>query len=178
MAACGRPVISAVGHETDVTIADFVADVRAATPSAAAEIVSPDLVELSGRVDDAGRQLAEEIHGILSESRVRLRGLGERMSPRGLRRSVDADRARLQRMQEALAVLGPREILRHRDRLEALGHRLDLLSPLATLQRGYAIAEWEDGRVVAHAAEVDPGDALAVRFQDGRIHVRVNEGAT
>jgi len=176
VATCRVPVVSAIGHETDVTIADFVADVRAATPSAAAELVSPDSVELTVQVNDAGRLLAEEIREILSLSRARVKGLGERMSPRGLRRSVEANRARLRQMQEALAALGPREILRHRDRLGAVGRRLDLLSPLATLQRGYAIAEREDGHVIAHAAEVEEGDALAVRFQDGRIHVHVNDG--
>ena len=67
------------------------------------------------------------------------------------------------------------EVARHRERLGSTGRRLDLLSPLATLQRGYAIAEREDGHVVAHAADVAAGDPLAVRFQDGRIHVHVNE---
>ena len=178
VATCRVPVVSAIGHETDVTIVDFVADVRAATPSAAAELLSPDSVELSARVNDAGRLLAEEIREILAVSRARVKGLGERMSPRGLRRSVEANRARLQKIREDLTDFGPREILRHRERLGTVGRRLDLLSPLATLQRGYAIAEREDGHVVAHAAEVDVGEALAVRFQDGRIHVHVNEEAT
>lgn len=174
VATCRVPVVSAIGHETDVTIADFVADVRAPTPSAAAELVSPDSAELAAQVADAGRRLAQEIREILSVSRVRVKGLGERMSPRGLRRGIEANRARLERIQEALASLGPREILRHQDRLAGIGRRLDLLSPLATLQRGYAIAEREDGHVIAHAAEVASGDAMAVRFQDGRIHVHVN----
>src|SRR5438477_4503991 len=178
VATCRVPVVSAIGHETDVTIVDFVADVRAATPSAAAELVSPDAIELCARVNDAGRLLAEEIREILAVSRARVKGLGERMSPRGLRRSVEANRARLQQIREALTDFGPREILRHRERLGTVGRRLDLLSPLATLQRGYAIAEREDGHVVAHAAEVEVGEALAVRFQDGRIHVHVNEEAT
>lgn len=176
VATCRVPVVSAIGHETDVTIADFVADVRAATPSAAAELVSPDSTELSAQLDDAGRRLSEEIRQILSASRLRVKGLAERMSPRGLRRSIEADRARLQEMHEAWIALGPREILRHRERLGAGGRRLDLLSPLATLRRGYAIAEREDGHVVARAAEVEAGDVLAVRFQDGRIHVHVNDG--
>src|SRR5438477_3198037 len=178
VASCRVPVVSAIGHETDVTIVDFVADVRAATPSAAAELLSPDSVELCARVNDAGRLLAQSIREIVSDARARVKGLGERMSPRGLRRSVEANRARLQQIREALTDFGPREILRHRERLGTVGRRLDLLSPLATLQRGYAIAEREDGHVVAHAAEVDVGEALAVRFQDGRIHVHVNEEAT
>jgi exodeoxyribonuclease VII large subunit len=174
VAGCRVPVVSAIGHETDVTIVDFVADVRAATPSAAAELVSPDGEELEAQVDTVGRTLFRGIREILRSSQERIRGLGERMSPRGLRRGVEANRIRLERTHLALSVVGPREMARHRDRLDALGQRLDVLSPLATLRRGYAIAEREDGRIVVHAADVDAGDALAVRFQDGRIHVLVD----
>ena len=176
VAACRVPVVSAIGHETDVTIVDFVADVRAATPSAAAELVSPDAFRLEAQVDDAGRLLVQDVHHFLEASRTRLNRLGDRMSPQGLRRSVEANRVRLRRTYQALAAAGPREVGRHRDRLGVVAHRLDLLSPLATLQRGYAIAEREDGRIVAHAADVAGGDALAVRFQDGRIHVQVKDG--
>jgi exodeoxyribonuclease VII large subunit len=173
VASCRVPVVSAIGHETDVTIVDFVADVRAATPSAAAEIVSPNSLELATQVGETGRLLAQAMRELVSAARGRVQGFRERMSPRALRRSVDTDRERLERIHEALSSLGSREILRHRDQLAAIGRRLDLLSPLATLQRGYAIAEREDGHIVARATEVAEGDALAVRFQDGRIHVHV-----
>src|SRR5437016_3360649 len=176
VASCRVPVVSAIGHETDVTIVDFVADVRAATPSAAAELVSPNSVALAAQLNQAGRLLAQSIREIVSAARERVRGLGERMSPRGLRRSVETNRERLDRMHEALSTLGPREIFRRRENLAAVGRRLDLLSPLATLQRGYAITEREDGHIVARATEVEEGDALAVRFQDGRIHVHVKGG--
>ena len=178
VATCRVPVVSAIGHETDVTIADFVADVRAPTPSAAAELVSPDAVELTAQLHETGRLLAHEIREVLSARRARVKGFGERMSPRGLRRSVEANRARLREMRESLTSLGAREIVRHRERLGSTGRRLDLLSPLATLRRGYAIAEREDGHVVARAADVTAGDPLAVRFQDGRIHVHVNHEAS
>jgi exodeoxyribonuclease VII large subunit len=177
VATCRVPVVSAIGHETDVTIADFVADVRAATPSAAAELVSPDAVELRAQLNEAVHLLAQEIREILSVRRARVKGLGDRISPRGLRRSVEANRVRLQGMHESLASFGAREVVRHRERLGSVGRRLDLLSPLATLRRGYTIAEREDGHVVAHAADVTAGDRLAVRFQDGRIRVRVSDEA-
>jgi len=176
VASCRVPVVSAIGHETDVTIVDFVADVRAATPSAAAELVSPNSVALAAQLNQAGRLLAQSIREIVSAARERVRGLGERMSPRGLRRSVETNREQLERLHQALSALSSREILRHRENLAAVGRRLDLLSPLATLQRGYAIAEREDGHIVARATEVEEGDALAVRFQDGRIHVHVKGG--
>ena len=97
------------------------------------------------------------------------------MSPRGLRRSVEANRERLRRIYDALTASGPRQVAHHRDRHGAVGRRLDLLSPLATLQRGYAIAERMDGHVVSRASEIEEGDALAVRFQDGRVQVHVQE---
>ena len=175
VAASRSPVVSAIGHETDVTIVDFVADVRAATPSAAAELVSPDATELMARINGAGRSLVEEIHEALRGARSRVTALRERLSPRGLQGGVEANRALLQRSFAALSAVAPREVTRNRERLEALGRRLDVLSPLATLQRGYAIAEREDGHVVAHASEIESGDALAVRFQDGRIRVHVNQ---
>src|SRR5438093_1148812 len=175
VAASRAPVVSAIGHETDVTIVDFVADVRAATPSAAAELVSPDATELMARINGAGRSLVGEIHEALRGARGRATALRERLSPRGLQRGVEANRALLERSFAALSAVAPREVTRQRERLDALGRRLDVLSPLATLQRGYAIAEREDGHVVAHAADVGSGDALAVRFQDGRIRVHVNQ---
>ena len=176
VASCRVPVVSAIGHETDVTIVDFVADMRAATPSVAAELVSPNALELATQLNEVGRFLAQAIREIVSAARERVKGLGERMSPRGLRRSVDTNREQVERLHDALSALGSREILRHRERLAAVGRRLDLLSPLATLQRGYAIAEREDGHIVARAVEVEKGDGLAVRFQDGRIHVQVDSG--
>ncbi|HYT00235.1 MAG TPA: exodeoxyribonuclease VII large subunit [Thermoplasmata archaeon] len=175
VATCRVPVVSAIGHETDVTIVDFVADVRAATPSAAAEHVSPDAIELGARINAAGRFLVREVREILVAARSRTTILADRLSPQSLRRGVDANRSLLERIRTALSALGPREVARHRDRLDALGRRLDLLSPLATLQRGYAIAETEDGQVIARAIDVGTEESLAVRFQDGRIHVRVNE---
>src|SRR5438128_5881942 len=147
----------------------------AATPSAAAELVSPDATELMARINGAGRSLVEEIHEALRGARSRVTALRERLSPRGLQGGVEANRALLQRSFAALSAVAPREVTRNRERLEALGRRLDVLSPLATLQRGHAIAEREHAHRVAHASDTAPGDALAVRFQDGRIRVHVNQ---
>src|SRR6267378_843271 len=92
VATCRVPVVSAIGHETDVTIVDFVADVRAATPSAAAELVSPNSVELMARINGAGRSLVGEIHEALRGARNLATALRERLSPRGLQRGVEANR--------------------------------------------------------------------------------------
>src|SRR5213592_4032742 len=109
VAASRAPVVSAIGHETDVTIVDFVADVRAATPSAAAELVSPDATELMARINGAGRSLVGEIHEALRGARGRATALRERLSPRGLQRGVDANRALLERSFAALSAVAPRE---------------------------------------------------------------------
>src|SRR5207247_2061688 len=130
VAASRAPVVSAIGHETDVTIVDFVADVRAATPSAAAELVSPDATELMARINGAGRSLVGEIREALRGARGRAMALRERLSPRGLQRGVEANRALLERSFAALSAVAPREVTRQRERLDALGRRLDVLSPL------------------------------------------------
>src|SRR3989449_466028 len=102
------PVVSAIGHETDVTIVDFVADVRAATPSAAAELVSPDGTELMARLNGAGRSLVGEIREALQVGRNRVIALRERLSPRGLQRGVEANRALLDRyFEDSRAALEP-----------------------------------------------------------------------
>src|SRR5947199_36796 len=92
VAASRAPVVSAIGHETDVTIVDFVADVRAATPSAAAELVSPDATELMARINGAGRSLVGEIREALRGARGRATALRERLSTRGLQRGAAANR--------------------------------------------------------------------------------------
>src|SRR5947208_6294012 len=107
VAASRAPVVSAIGHETDVTIVDFVAHVRAATPSAAAELVSPNSVALAAQLNQAGRLLAQSIREIVSAARERVRGLGERMSRRGLRRGVEANGEPVERLPPAPSALSP-----------------------------------------------------------------------
>src|SRR3989442_14800580 len=121
VAASRAPVVSAIGHETDVTIVDFVADVRAATPSAAAELVSPDAMELMARINGAGRSLVGEIHEALRGARDRAKALRERLSPRGLKRGVEANRALLKRSFAALSAVAPREVIRQRERPQGPG---------------------------------------------------------
>jgi exodeoxyribonuclease VII large subunit len=173
IAACAVPVISAVGHETDVTIADFVADVRAPTPSAAAEIVSPDREELGSRLAALREGLMGGIRDAVREGASRLAAMAERLSLKGLRRDVEAHADRLRSAGRSLAIAVRREIATEGERLEALARRLDVLSPLATLRRGYAIVSRRDGSLLAWACETSPGDAVLVRLQDGRLHARV-----
>jgi exodeoxyribonuclease VII large subunit len=151
VATCPVPVVSAVGHEQDAPLCDLAADVRASTPTAAARLVVPDLAEL----------LAS-----LERSRA---GLG-----RGARRSLERHRERLAsegvRLRRAAALV----VERRRSALERSAARLRALSPLATLERGYAIVR-RDGAVVRGAAEVTPGDEIDVRVAGGGFGATVGE---
>ncbi len=172
--ACPVPVVSAVGHETDVTITDFVADVRAPTPSAAAEIVSPDREELASRLETMREGLDRGMRDAIREGASRLASMAERLSVKGLRRNVEVDAGRLASAGRSLGVAMRRELVRQGERLEALARRLDVLSPLATLRRGYAIVSRDDGSLLAWACETGPGEPILVRLQDGRLHARID----
>jgi exodeoxyribonuclease VII large subunit len=174
IAACPVPVVSAVGHETDVTIADFVADVRASTPSAAAELVSPDLGELRAQVLSLGQTSLATMRDLLRDARRGLAMTGARLSPASLQRGVQEDGERLQRTGRGFRDSVARYMTRASEGLSSLGDRLDAVSPLGTLRRGYAILEREDGRVVTDAHDVRPLEPLAVRLRDGRLHVHVD----
>ena len=166
--ACPVPVVSAVGHEVDVTISDLVADLRAPTPSAAAEAVVPDgsaVLEMLRRAPGRlGRALggAAERRRASVEQRVRRleRSMERRFAP--VRQSLDAATARLERA----AVVGTE---RRRARLAALGGRLDALSPLSTLARGYAVPRTADGRVLKRVADFPEGLEFHLRLADGTV---------
>lgn len=173
IAACPVPVVSAVGHETDVTIADFVADVRAPTPSAAAELASPDAEGLRAHLRSLAETALAAVRDQLRERRHGLALAGGRLSITSLQQEAREDRERLQRIGRDLrdSVLG---MLRaESEGLESLADRLDAVSPLGTLRRGYAIVERPEGGVVTLARSVQASDPLVVRLQDGRLHVHV-----
>jgi len=172
--ASAIPVISAVGHEIDFTIADFVADLRAPTPSAAAELVAKSRLELEGHLDHLSRRLAGQMQGRLALLGERVQGLCRRLrSPRQQlqlwhQRYFDLER-RLARSMSHLQQEKERE-------LTALAGRLDLLSPLRTLERGYTIAiDEKSGRVVQDARRLMRGDRLQLRFAHGRARATIEE---
>jgi exodeoxyribonuclease VII large subunit len=153
VAAAPVPVISAVGHETDVTLCDLVADLRAATPSAAAEAATPDRVELLAVLDRLGGALARALV-------APTRHAGERLERAGDRLAVDMTRT----------------LERGGGRLAAAGARLDALSPLKVLARGYAVARDVEGRVLRRIVQFTPGLAFRLQVRDGEVAARVGEG--
>ena len=150
LAAVRVPTVSAVGHETDVTLTDFVADHRAATPSAAAELVVPDREDLEHRVHSLASRLA---HGLTRRTRLTTERLF-RTSDRLVR-----------------AITMKRDD--HRRRLDQLGGQLHALSPLRILERGYSVARTPEGRVLKRLVEFRAGDRFRLRVQDGEIPARV-----
>jgi len=150
IAAVRVPVVCAVGHETDVTLADLVADVRAATPSAALELVLPDRAEVGGRIAHLGARLAQP-----------------------LRRGIHLAAERLFRSEDRLRHAVVAGIRRDRDRVARLGGLLDALSPLRTVARGYAIARDPDGRVLRRVADLPSGTAFRLQVSDGSVPARV-----
>jgi exodeoxyribonuclease VII large subunit len=168
------PVISAVGHEIDFTIADFVADFRAPTPTAAAEIVVPRKSDLVDRLNGLEEQLLRCMRRKLELAKESRRGLVKRL--------VDPER-RLREVQQRLDDLSIDLARRFRDRLARLkdqlvheGRRLDALSPLSVLERGYSIThKLPEERIVKDAVSLTVGDLLRVRFAKGKAICRVEE---
>jgi exodeoxyribonuclease VII large subunit len=165
------PVISAVGHEIDFSISDFVADLRAPTPSAAAEILSGHWVDVRNRLQEAKRSIWISIQRDLAQRKKLLEQIMARVvSPRDRIREqsqrVDDLALRMERAMEA-------RLERGRSRLGQLAGKLEALSPLRVLERGYAIAvqDNEPARVVRSAGEVVSGNRLRVRFHDGEVRV-------
>ena len=148
------PVISAVGHEVDVTIADLVADSRAATPSAAAELAVPDAERL----------------------RVELSSAADRMVT-ALRNGVGRGKRRIERMEERIVEAVASVVERRRLTVNSLRQRLLALGPMAVLRRGYALALDEDGRILRSVAGFRPGEGFTLRLQDGRVKGRTESVA-
>lgn len=146
------PVISAVGHEVDVTIADLVADLRAPTPSAAAERAVPDRIALSRMTDDLANRITYRIRQRIAE----------------LRGEVLVNETALSRGVEGL-------LRTRRERLMQAAARLEALSPLSALRRGYAVPTGEDGRILRSTGQFQPGSGFELRVVDGRVACRVEE---
>lgn len=161
------PVISAVGHEPDVTIADFVADLRAATPSNAAELVAPDMSELRDTLRSAAARLDQAVDRGLSQRRAALTELSSRrvmQSPTGF---IDQRRLELDSIRLRLDAAATGRLNRERQEFARLAAKLDALSPLKVLGRGYSIALDAEGRAVRESGQLKAGDKLDLRLSRG-----------
>ena len=218
VAACRVPIVSAVGHEVDITLTDLVADARAATPSQAAEMVVADaearrqaLRQLRARLRRAMRARVAEDRAALSDVRADLRAIstdarqqsqqiGRRRGSvaKGIHPDARRRRADIERLHRRLATRHPRAVIAGsraqwgplvvrlesamRAHMGAAGARfsaqmgrLDAMSPLGVLSRGYAIARTESGRAIRSPDEVSPGERISIRVHRGELHARITE---
>lgn len=173
--ACETPVISAVGHEPDVTIADFVADRRASTPSNAAEIAVPDMAELLQRLDSFRSRMAQGTLNGLERQERRLKALAEKRVLTDPLAFVQDKRLHLDYVQQKLLTAANAQWQEEQRRFVALAAKLDALSPLKVLGRGYAMARTEDGAVLRTAAQVQSGDTIHLRLAQGGLRCTVTE---
>lgn len=171
--AARHPIISGVGHEIDFTIADFVADVRAPTPSAAAELATPDVAELWPLVAGLRQALDDSLIRRLEQQRRQLQALSRALHLLRPQAQVASYTQRLDDLWHRLGQAMIRRLTQAQTRLDVAGAALKGVSPLATLARGYAIVHAADGRVVASVHEVAPEQTVEVRLVDGRLALRV-----
>lgn len=165
VAAFPIPVISAIGHETDVTILDFVSDFRAATPSVAAEVAVGSVPEASERLQRARRSVSSLAEQRLRLEQERLRSLQFRLDPQN---TLDLCAQRLDHLDFRLRAALQRQYEARFSRFSRLSARLTALNPMSVLSRGYALAE-KDNLPVRSAAEISEGDRLVLNFEDGVI---------
>mgnify|MGYP004485870833 CR=1 FL=1 len=172
------PVISAVGHEPDVTIADFVADVRASTPSNAAELAVPDQREIKRRLDALRTRMVQSEQKRVEQMREQYAKLARSRVLRDPMAFIDDKRLLLDYMQKNLAVLAQRQMAQRQQRFTALTAKLDALSPLKVLGRGYAVARNEEGTILRRAADAQTGERIEVLLGQGSLACTVNERKT
>ena len=217
VAACPIPIVSAVGHETDFTLTDFAADLRASTPSAAAEMVVPDKLEILDRVvqlsarlrnalsnqirrrtemvnetvkrlydprrkilerrqrlDDLSIRLKSAMTRHLADQRQESLATVKRLRPEYPKRQIVMSREGIEGLLDRLARSGSDSLKGSRTRVENHASRLDMLSPLAVLSRGYSITmQWDDRTVISDARTVDTGHQVRVRLHQGELECRV-----
>jgi exodeoxyribonuclease VII large subunit len=177
VAASRIPTICGVGHETDFSLADFAADVRAPTPSAAAELVAPDRAELQAHVTGLASTLASILRGEVEERRWKLAEQVRALKHLSPEAQLTQARQRVDDLTGKAEAAIRHSLTLHRERLRGLSGRLAGVSPLGTLERGYAVVRHrETSAVVRSVAQVAPGDGLDVRVSDGAFVTEVKSG--
>ena len=167
------PIISAVGHEPDVTISDYVADLRAATPSNAAELAVPDMNALQQNLDAMSGSMAAALARQLKVSRQRLEMLANRPSMQKPTGYLEQKEKALELLKNRLVSAQTQMLNRERHRYVASVSKLDAMSPLKVLTRGYAYAQTEDGTVLKSVDQVEAGQQITVSLSDGRLSATV-----
>ena len=172
VSACKTPVITAVGHETDTSVVDYVADLRAPTPSAAAELASPQMSELFSTVDYMTGKMKAAFENGLVKKEDKLKDTLSRLKLLSPEKKLESNFRDLNRLREKLDVLADRKIRFNESKLERFAAQLSALSPLNVLERGYSITA-KDNRVVAKGEERIVGDEVEITFSDTKRKAQI-----
>ncbi len=178
VAASEIPVVSAVGHETDFTLCDFAADLRAPTPSAAAELAVPDTQELLQTLSNVEQRMQLQMTAIIQQKSAALSALKAKKALSSPGYFVEQAGMRLDYLTQSFSHRAGAVLSAAGTRLAASAARLDALSPLSVLSRGYAIPQDDGGAVVRSVSAVAPGDSVHLKMQDGILHLTVDRAET
>ncbi len=171
--SCTLPVISAVGHEIDFSLTDFAADLRAPTPSAAAELAVPELGKLKDGLAQSRDRLCSALRHGVERKRDRLELLIRRRGALATEQRLQQEQQRLDRCRDALDEGMEKHLQRQRDKLTAAQVRLKAADPLGALDRGFALVYDDENGLVRRAKDTDVGEGLTLRFRDGRVQTHV-----
>jgi exodeoxyribonuclease VII large subunit len=172
--ASAVPVISGVGHETDTTILDYVADLRAPTPSAAAELATPDILDLQATIDAWRRMMLNDMRGRIAVAWDEVQSERDRLDHLSPMWQVSNDRKQIETMRKSMNTHLRHRLTLERERIVSAKQRLDALSPLQILKRGYAIVrDLDSGAVVSSIREAQADHLLEIRVGDGAFGARV-----
>ena len=167
--ACKTPIISAVGHEIDFTISDFVADLRAPTPSAAAELAVPDMVELGRKFGNVQEKMKNSLQNRVSVMSQRLQFLAARPVLASPQAYFDDRKQQILSLEERLARALVVSEERKKQKLQLQAEKLSSLNPLAILERGFSVALKEDGSILRTPADVQAGEVFTLRMSKGEM---------
>ena len=172
---CDTPIISAVGHEVDVTIADYVADLRAPTPSAAAELAVFDYLLFEQSLEQFYIQLKQKMLGKIRESRSRVDQLQLHLQLSHPKHKINTKRQYLNDLEQIIYTLIEKKVQNNKHQLALLGERLQGLSPLSKIGGGYGYITNNDGKAVEQMEQVDVNDTISIQLADGKIKAEVKE---
>ncbi len=173
IAASAAPVITGVGHETDFTIADFVADLRAPTPTAAAELATPDQAELRQDIFRLAGNLGRAAQGVVEAQRWELHNLRTGLHQHSPHTRLLSDQQRLDELSHRMAQAAQHRLQVEQAHLSGYSQHLSALNPLAVLQRGFSLVTQANGLVIYSKDQVSPGQSLQVQVSDGQFPVQV-----
>lgn len=169
------PIVSAVGHEIDFTISDFVADLRAPTPSAAAELVVPSQIELAEKFNNVYRRMYQQAMRAIENRRLRVNACSDRPVFKNPIQKIENAQQRLDNLSYMLETAYKNGAAEKKRQLAEYAARLEGLSPLGTLARGYSVTKGKDGKVVRSVSQVCSGDKISIRVSDGEINAQVSD---